>query len=208
MKKRKTKKKKIRLSRVLLLIAVVLVMFLFFELYNTFHYMLSRSSLSDEISTTVEEYEPVIFEQAVLNGIPDYTGVIKAMMMQESKGLGTDPMQASECPHNTAYDQEPGSISDPNYSIEVGVRYFADCLTAAGCTGPDDTERLKLALQGYNFGNGYIAWALERDGGYTEEGAQAFSAMMQQELGWETYGDPEYALKVLHYCQSDKDEVD
>ena len=35
-------------------------------------------------------------------------------------------------------------------------------------------EKLKLAWQGYNYGNGYIGWALQR-GGYTEANALQFS---------------------------------
>lgn len=32
---------------------------------------------------------------------------------------------------------------------------------------PTDLDRIKLALQGYNYGSAYIDWAMERDGGYT-----------------------------------------
>ena len=105
-------------------------------------------------------------------------------MQQESSGLGADVMQCSECYYNTEYDQTPGSIQDPEYSIKTGIHYFADCLELAGCKGPGDIRRLRLALQGYNFGHNYIEWAIKRDGGYTEANAQAFSDMMKEQLGW------------------------
>lgn len=95
--------------------------------------------------------------------------------------------------------RRPGSIQDPEYSIKTGIHYFADCLELAGCKGPGDIRRLRLALQGYNFGHNYIEWAIKRDGGYTEANAQAFSDMMKEQLGWETYGDTTYPEHVLRY---------
>lgn len=49
-------------------------------------------------------------------------------MMQESGGRGTDPMQSSECPYNTEYPNSPGAIQDADYSINVGIQYYADCI--------------------------------------------------------------------------------
>ena len=40
---------------------------------------------------------------------------------------------------------------------------------------------------------------IKRDGGYTEANAQAFSDMMKEQLGWETYGDTTYPEHVLRY---------
>ena len=91
----------------------------------------------------------------------------------------------------------PLSIKDPLYSIDCGVHTLADAITAAGCTSPADFDHIALALQGYNFGNGYIQWAVDRDGGYTQENAQAFSDMMKAKLGWEVYGNPGYAQVIL-----------
>ena len=87
--------------------------------------------------------------------------------MQESGGRGTDPMQASECPYNTQYPNTPGAIQDADYSIKVGVQYYADCVREAGCKSPQDMDKLKLSLQGYNYGNGYITWAIRKHGGYS-----------------------------------------
>ena len=36
---------------------------------------------------------------------------IQAIMMQESGGRGTDPMQCSESPYNTRFPHTPGSVS-------------------------------------------------------------------------------------------------
>ena len=125
--------------------------------------------------------------------------LIKAVMMQESGGKGTDPMQASESPYNTRYANTPGGIQDPEYSIEVGIRSLADCIREAEVESPVDLGRIQLALQGYNFGNGYISWAKEKYGGYSPANAREFSDMMAQKMGWSSYGDPEYVAHVLRY---------
>ena len=155
------------------------------------------------VNDAVLSYEPLIKQYAEEYDVAAYVNVIKAMMQQESSGQGTDVMQCSECYYNTEYEQSPGAIQDPEYSIQTGIHYFADCLELAGCKGPGDTNRLKLALQGYNFGHNYINWAIERDGGYTEENALAFSEMMSESLGWNGYGDTEYPAHVLRYYDPD-----
>jgi hypothetical protein len=102
--------------------------------------------------------------------------------------MGSDPMQSSECPANLKYPQKPGGITDPEYSIKVGIEYFASCLRAAQVKAPDDIAGISLALQGYNFGGGYISWAEER-GGYSTQTAVEFSQLKAQLLGWDSYGD-------------------
>lgn len=119
--------------------------------------------------------------------------------MQESGGQGGDPMQASECAFNTKYPKTPGSITDPEYSINIGIRNLADCLSQAEAEDPADIERISLALQGYNFGSGYISWAMHNYGGYSELNALEFSEMMAQRMGWTGYGDPQYVQHVMRY---------
>lgn len=156
---------------------------------------LEKAPVSDE----VKAYAGLIQLYAAEHGIPEYTELIMAVMMQESGGQGNDPMQASECAFNTKYPNTPGSISDPEYSIAVGIQNLAACLSQAGADGPEDIDRVSLALQGYNFGSGYIFWALANYGCYSELNALEFSAMMAQRLGWPSYGDPYYVQHVLRY---------
>ncbi len=96
----------------------------------------------------------------------------------------------------------PGGITDPEYSISVGIQALADCLSMAGAEGPEDIEGISLALQGYNFGSGYISWALRNYGGYSELNALEFSDMMARHMGWPSYGDPQYVSHVLRYYSS------
>ena len=158
----------------------------------------SSSESSESLSDEVLAYTSVIQQYASQYGIPEYVSAIQAIMMQESGGRGTDPMQCSESPYNTRFSHSPGSITDPNYSIEVGVQTFADCISQAGCSSPQDMDKLKLAWQGYNYGNGYIGWALQR-GGYTEANALQFSQEQTASHGWSSYGDPEYVPHVMRY---------
>lgn len=106
-------------------------------------------------------------------------------MMQESQGEGNDLMQAAEGSHGnlSSYcvglkgSARIGCIKEPNISIEAGVQEFKDVLGKAN-------GDIALALQSYNYGPGFISYALAR-GGYSEETAIAFSRsmLMKIELG-------------------------
>lgn len=158
-----------------------------------------NSNAYTPVSAEVEAYDPLIRQYASQHGIPEYVELIKAVMMQESGGRGNDPMQASECGYNTRYPNTPNGITDPEYSIDVGIQNLADCLNAAEVENPVDMEHIKLALQGYNFGNGYISWAKNNYGGYSYANAVEFSAIQAERLGWDSYGDTQYVAHVLRY---------
>lgn len=151
------------------------------------------------VSEEVEAYEPLIRQYATEHGISEYVELIKAVMMQESGGRGLDPMQSSEGSFNTRYPREPNGITDPEYSISCGVQELKLCLRTADVESPVDMENIKLCLQGYNYGNGYISWAKRNYGGYTAMNAAEFSDIMAERLGWDSYGDKQYVPHVLRY---------
>ena len=151
------------------------------------------------VSEDVEGYRPLIRQYAAEFGIPEYEDLIAAVMMQESGGQTSDPMQCSESGYNTEYPREPGGITDPEYSIKVGVQTLAEVLDMAGVDSPVDLDRISLALQGYNYGSGYISWALSNYGGYSELNAIEYSDMMAEQYGWSGYGDKAYVSHVLRY---------
>lgn len=159
----------------------------------------SDSNSYTPVSAEVEAYEPIIQKYAKEYGIPEYVELIKAVMMQESGGRGLDPMQAAEGSFNTKYPHEPNGIKDPEYSIQCGVQELKAALTSAEVESPIDMEHIKLALQGYNFGNGYISWAKSKYGGYSYANAVEFSTQQAQRLGWDSYGDTQYPAHVLRY---------
>lgn len=146
---------------------------------------------SAQVAETVLVYEPLVRRYAAENGIEDYVYVILALIMQESGGRYLDVMQASE-----SLGLPPNTITDPEYSIQIGVSYFAGRLRNAGFD-------LKLALQAYNFGNAFIPYALDR-GGYSKENTIAFSEMMARRMGWVRYGDVNYVDNVLRYINAEK----
>ena len=159
----------------------------------------SSTSSFIPVSPEVEAYTPIITIYARQHGIPEYVELIKAVMMQESGGQGSDPMQCSESGYNTRYPHYPNAITDPEYSINVGVQTLADVLRMAGTESPIDLDRVSLALQGYNYGPGYISWAMANYGGYSEMNAIEFSNMMAAQYGWAGYGDKAYVSHVLRY---------
>lgn len=180
-----------------IVVLILLIVILFGALFSMVGG--SNSSTVTPVSAEVEAYEPLIRQYARQYGIEEYVELIKAVMMQESGGQGTDPMQASECGYNTRYPNTPNGITDPEYSIDVGIQNLAACLREAGVESPVDMNNIKLALQGYNYGNGYISWAKENYGGYTYANAVEFSTMMAERNGWSGYGDTEYVSHVLRY---------
>lgn len=138
------------------------------------------------VSPLVLRYEPLVTKYAQKYGVESYVQLLLAKIMQESGGRLPDVMQSSE-----SIGLPPNTITDPEQSIDIGVKYFASVLKSAG-------GDVKLALQSYNFGGGFIPYAQER-GGYSKEVAVAFSNMMAAKLGWERYGDVDYVDNVLRY---------
>lgn len=112
------------------------------------------------IPESVLAYQTEISADCAKYGISDLCHACDgAVMQQESGGCGNDPMQCNECPLNTKYGNKPNGITDAKYSIEIGIAYLASCLKSAGCISQADISGIILALQGYNFGGGYIDWA-------------------------------------------------
>lgn len=147
----------------------------------------ANGDYSDQpLSPETLQYAGIVEQECAKNGIPEHADVILAIIEQESGGKGGDVMQCSEC-----IGLPPNSITDPAYSIEVGVDYFAYNLGKAY----GDVE---IALQAYNYGEAYIDYALDC-GGYSLENAYAYSEYMADKMGWSGYGNPEYVPQVQRY---------
>lgn len=180
-------------------VILIVIMTLFIGTFSVLAQDGGNNSMIIPLSPEVIAYEETITRYAEENGIEDFVPILEAIMMQESKGLGDDPMQCSESVFNTKYPRVPNGITDSEYSIECGVKTFADCLNRANVKDKSDTEHLYLAIQGYNYGNGYIEWAISNFGGYSKYNAQLFSDEMKVKLNSSTYGDPEYVDHVMQY---------
>lgn len=150
------------------------------------------------VSESVLQYSDLITQYANDNGIGRYVALIEAIMMQESGGVGTNVMQVNF-----------GSVTTVEDSIRMGVGYVRTCLEMARVTDPNDMDHIKVALQGYNYGTGYITWVWNNyNGVYSEENAQAYSDMQKASLGWGIYGDPQYVPHVLRYYSVSSGDVE
>ncbi len=154
------------------------------------------------LSEDVWSYKPVVETYAEQYGVSEHVDVLLAMMMQESGGRGNDPMQSSE-----SYCGSRGCIDDPELSIKQGVRYFSHTLEAAN-------GDVKLAIQSYNFGKGFIDYVKANSGTYSQDAAIAFSQQMYKTASDKSkysclresaeqydacYGDIYYVRDVLEY---------
>lgn len=141
----------------------------------------------EPISEEVTRYYDIIEKYCKQYDIEQYITLIEAIMMEETKGKGNDPMNASELYPNI-------HILGSEHSIELGIKYFTDCLQKAKVSGIEDTQHLYIAIQGYDFGVEYIDWAYKNFGGYTRASAQVYSKEMKLRNG-----SGEYVEHVLRY---------
>lgn len=152
------------------------------------------STYQAQVSEQTESYRELVTKYCEKYGIDDYVDLCLAMIEQESGGNPPDVMQTEQSYYNTS-----PPIDTAEESIDCGTHELSDCLEKAKCKNPSDIAGISLALQGYNFGNGYIDWALKNYKGYTKENAVIFSQKMCAELGYSSYGDVEYVPHVLRY---------
>ena len=152
------------------------------------------STYQAQVSEQTESYRDMVADYCEKYGIDDYVDLCLAVIEQESGGNPPDVMQAEQ----SYYNVNP-PIDTAEESIDCGTHELSDCLTKAKSKSPNDIKGISLALQGYNFGNGYIDWALKNYGCYSKENAEIFSQKMCVELGYDSYGDVEYVPHVLRY---------
>lgn len=191
---------------ILFLIIILSLSFLFLRPLRT-------SRQTHMINSACESYRSDVEQVAAKYDMSAYVDLILALMMQESSGQGTDPMQSSEGAYNTQYPQQPNGITDPSYSISCGIQELKYALDKSGCTGPADLPHIRLALQAYNFGTDSYFSYLEKNGetSWTTESAQAFAQMasggrqrdeddpLHDPAGPWDYGDQYYPDHVLRY---------
>lgn len=163
---------------------------------------IDTSTYQAQVSEKTEGYRGLVEKYCEKYDIDDYVDLCLAMIEQESGGNPPDVMQTEQSYYNT----DP-PIDTPEESIDCGVHELSDCLTKANCKNSSDIPAISLALQGYNFGNGYIVWALKNYNGYSKDNAKVFSIKMCNELGYKSYGDIEYVSHVLRYYAANPDTI-
>ena len=143
-----------------------------------------------DLSAQVESFRGLVIILCKKYEMDDYADLILAMIQQESGGNGIDVMQCAE--------SGLAEITSQEISIDTGIRYFKSLLQSAGVSSINDTDKIKLALQSYNFGGGFIDYASQR-GGYNMNNVYSFQEMMKNRLGWSNYGDAQYVPHVWRY---------
>lgn len=185
----------------LIIIPVSIILILILLVTTTTSGLLSsifgQNTSSVPLPAAVQNYRPIVSVYAAQFGMTDYVDLILAVMAQESGGEGLDPMQAAE---NTAYNKKypavQNGIQDPQYSIWCGVQELKEALRLASCTSPYDMEHIKLALQAYNYGTGFIIGATSPSWPGTHVWTQALADDFHNRGGG---GDSQYIEHVLRY---------
>ncbi|PLR95100.1 lysozyme family protein [Bacillus sp. T33-2] len=129
------------------------------------------SPVEHVLAGDVQKYTPLLQRELKLVNLEEYTVVLSAIMQQESKGKGGDPMQASE-----SAGLPPNTINDPEQSIKQGVKHFQRTVTY----GQQKKVDFQTIIQAYNMGIGYIDYVAANGGKHTEEIAKNFSMMQVQ----------------------------
>lgn len=154
-------------------------------------------TVGSQLSSEVLQYEGAVQAALSTYGLEEHTALVLAIMMQESGGSASlDIMQSSE-----SMGLAPNTITDPMYSIEVGVTHFNNVLEKMQKSDVD----LDTAIQSYNYGMGYIDFISKNGGVHSEELAQTFSEQEAKKLGWASYGDPAYVEHVKRYVGTMRD---
>ncbi|MBD1380308.1 lysozyme family protein [Metabacillus arenae] len=161
------KKAKRTLNNFLGLLFILFVAILFIAIFEVNSNLSQPVNNRDEFEN-VTRYEDVLREELRKYELESYTPILLALMQQESKGRGGDPMQSSESaglPRNT--------IEDPVKSIQQGVKHFHASLTYGKEKNVDDAT----IIQSYNMGLGYIDFIEKNGKKHTEELAKEFSSI-------------------------------
>lgn len=209
---KKKPKKKNQVQRNFNLAILLFLAFIGFFLFDRFLdldiYNLKKMNV--RVSSSIGEvakYTPMIAEELKKVGLEEHTVTVAALMMQESKGKGGDPMQASE-----SMGLAPNSIQDPQQSIQQGVKYFHRVMDY----GQKMQVDFPTVIQAYNMGIGYIDFVAQNGNKHSEELAKKFS-MIQVEKNPQTYncggdknnfrypycyGDFTYSTKVARHMET------
>ncbi|MBU8768901.1 lysozyme family protein [Cytobacillus oceanisediminis] len=178
MKRKKSKKRTKRRSNVAFMLFFLVLSFVLFDQFKQLNIKETAVSLlPNTVSRDVQNYTPILQKELKEVNLEEYTLVLAAIMQQESKGKGGDPMQASE-----SAGLPPNSIQDPEQSIKQGVKHFQKALNY----GSQKNVDFPAVIQAYNMGIGYIDFVADQGGKHSEEIAKEFS-LKQAEKNPEVY---------------------
>jgi hypothetical protein len=191
---------------------VLFMLFCALAMFQNYFQTKAPLTLKSDPFVDVKKYSPQINDELKKYHLESYTGVLVALMQQESRGKGGDPMQASE-----SAGLARNTITDPTQSIQAGVKHFQRVLTY----GNQKKVDFPTIIQAYNMGRGYIDYVAQHGGKHSEELAKEFSLLRVKEkpsiytCGGNKnnfrypycYGDFTYSTKVTKNIQLLADSV-
>ena len=155
---------------------------------------LSASSLSPDVM----KWEGKVLEELKKYGLEKYKDLALIIIHLESRGNVPDVMQSSE-----SIGLAPNTITDPNYSIEVGIVHLKKGIELMNKSNVD----IQTLIHSYNYGNGFVGYVSNNGGKWTQELANNFSNIQASKLGWSSYGDKSYVEKAMKFLTISDDEV-
>ncbi len=155
-----------KLKTFLGILALCLIIILIKQYTETSKIDHDHTLIAEDPFTNVKKYSPVLEAELEKYKLEQYTDVLLALMQQESRGKGGDPMQSSE-----AAGLSPNEIEDPNESIKQGVKHFNQVFTYGNKKKVD----FPTIVQSYNMGMGYITFISEHGRKHSEQLAKQFS---------------------------------
>lgn len=208
----KRKRKKLKpIFKLLILLLVFLLIKQFLQAPVTTE-QVSTSVRSPDPFSNVKKYSTQITKELAKFGLEEHTVTLVALMQQESRGQGGDPMQASE-----SAGLAPNTITEPTESIKQGVKHFQRIIEH----GREKNVDFPTIIQSYNMGIGYINFIAKSGGKHTEDLAKQFSKLQVEknptlyDCGGNKenfrypycYGDFTYSAKVASNIDTLSDSV-
>ena len=151
-----------------------------------FGYLFANSTIKQNKEQRLLKYLPEITNELQTNGLDaeEFSPILLAIMEQESRGKGNDPMQSSE-----SAGLKRNAIEDPSESIRQGVFHFAEMYKYGQKQGVD----IETIIQSYNMGPGYIDFMVSNHQvEHSEESAKTYSEYMVEQS------------PTLYTCNNDK----
>ena len=150
------------------------------------------------LSPDVMQWEDKVVEELRKYGLEQYKDLVLVIIHLESGGTLPDVMQSSE-----SAGLPPNSITDPNESIEAGVKYLSEAISMMKKHKVD----VQTLIQSYNYGTGFIPYVEKNGGKWTQKLANDYSEQEAKKLGWSSYGDKTYASKALEHLVISGDSI-
>ena len=138
----------------------------------------------------VRRWEPFVGQYATRYGVSEHTELFLAIIMVESGGDDAKTPDIMGASRHVDY-----TIENPHESLEVGIRYFSECMKYAK---DNQIIEVKFVVQAYNFGIEFLEYIKNKDvKNWKEEYAKEYYDQHNQQ------GIVDYVNQVYKYYSVD-----